>query len=130
MLVKQMMAYGVLMVAGLIVVGCSKSPEQMPTAGAPARAGASEGHSHDGWWCNEHGVPEDVCARCNAKLVADFKAKADWCKEHERPDSQCFICHPEKEDEFAARYEAKYGKKPPKPQAGEEHEHHGDDTES
>lgn len=30
------------------------------------------------------------------------------------PDSQCFICHPEKEAEFAADYEARYGKKPPK----------------
>ena len=76
-------------------------------------------HSHEGWWCNEHGVPEEVCALCNAKLVADFKAKGDWCKEHDRPDSQCFVCHPEKEAEFAALYEAKYGKKPPKPTCGE-----------
>ena len=56
------------------------------------------------------------CALCNSKLVADFKAKGDWCEKHNRPDSQCFICHPEKEAEFAALYEAKYGKKPPKPE--------------
>jgi hypothetical protein len=48
-------------------------------------------------------------------LVAKFKADGDWCKQHDRPDSQCFVCHPEREAEFAAQYEAKYGKKPPKP---------------
>src|SRR5262245_33968268 len=71
-------------------------------------------HTHEDWWCAEHGMPEQVCALCNIKLVADFKAKGDWCKEHERPDSQCFACHPEKQAEFAAQYEAKYGKQPPK----------------
>jgi cobalt-zinc-cadmium efflux system membrane fusion protein len=130
MFVKQTLVCGVLMVSGLTVAGCGMSPEKSPTVAAPTKATASEGHSHDGWWCDEHGVPEDVCAQCNAKLVADFKSKGDWCKEHERPESQCFICHPEKEDEFAARYEAKYGKKPPKPHESDEHEHHGDDEKS
>lgn len=73
------------------------------------------GHSHDGWWCDEHGIPEAECAQCDAKVAAAFQKKGDWCKEHDRPDSQCFICHPEKADEFAAKYEAKFGKKPPKP---------------
>jgi cobalt-zinc-cadmium efflux system membrane fusion protein len=118
------------MVAGLGIAGCVKPAEKSPVAAAASRAESSEGHSHDGWWCNEHGVPEDVCAQCNAKLVAGFKAKGDWCKEHELPDSQCFVCHPEKEAEFAAQYEAKYGKKPPKPNEGEEHQHHDDDAES
>ncbi|MBS0205789.1 MAG: RND transporter [Planctomycetes bacterium] len=76
--------------------------------------GKSE-HAHDGWWCNEHGVPEAECALCNSRIAADFQKKGDWCKEHDRPDSQCFICHPEKLDAYAARYEAKFGKKPPKP---------------
>lgn len=78
---------------------------------------ADAGHSHDGWWCPEHGVPEEVCALCSSKVAADFKAKGDWCKAHDRPESQCFICHPEKEAEFAAQYEAKFGEKPPKPEA-------------
>jgi cobalt-zinc-cadmium efflux system membrane fusion protein len=95
--------------------GCGHSP-------LPPQADVAEtGHKHDGWWCDEHGVPEEVCARCDTKLVADFKAKGDWCNEHDRPDSQCFVCHPEKEAEFAAQYEAKYGKQPPKPEA-EAHE--------
>jgi hypothetical protein len=100
--------------------GCAKpnAPPPATTEAAHEHEGhGHEGHTHGGWWCGEHGVPEEVCALCSPKLVADFKAKGDWCKEHERPDSQCFICHPEKEAEFAAQYEAKYGKKPPKPQS-------------
>ena len=100
------------------LVGCSHS------GSTPVAHVAEAGHNHDGWWCDEHGVPEEVCARCNTKLVADFKAKGDWCKDHDRPDSQCFVCHPEKEAEFAAQYEAKYDKRPPKPEGdGHEHEH-------
>lgn len=76
----------------------------------------SDVHNHDGWWCDEHGVPEEICAQCNTKVAGDFKAKGDWCKEHDRPNSQCFVCHPDLEHAFAVQYEAKYGKKPPKPQ--------------
>ncbi|MHB8972733.1 MAG: RND transporter [Pirellulaceae bacterium] len=67
-------------------------------------------------WCVEHGVPEDICAQCNAKVAADCKQKGDWCEEHERPESQCFLCDPQREAKFAAEYEAKNGSKPPKPQ--------------
>ncbi len=74
---------------------------------------AEAGHKHDDWWCDEHGVPEEVCARCNTKLIAEFKAKGDWCKEHDCPNSQCFACHPENEAVFVAQYEAKYGRQPP-----------------
>ena len=97
-------------IAAASFVGCSHSASNLDAHVADA------GHKHEGWWCDEHGVPEEVCARCNTKLVADFKAKGDWCKEHDRPDSQCFLCHPEYEAAFAAKYEAKFGKKPPKPE--------------
>ncbi len=102
---------GIGLVLGIVTVGCSK-----PAAGPPVaeNSATSEEDGH-GWWCSEHGVPEEVCVLCNNKLVADFKAKGDWCTEHDRPDSQCFVCHPEKVVEFAAIYEAKYGKQPPKP---------------
>ena len=43
----------------------------------------------------EHGVVERLCARCNPKLAAVYKAKGDWCAEHSRPESQCVLCHPE-----------------------------------
>ncbi|MCE9565869.1 MAG: RND transporter [Planctomycetes bacterium] len=64
-------------------------------------------------WCPEHGVPESICTRCNASLVAGFKAKGDWCDEHGLPDSQCFKHHPELKKKFAAAYKAQYGKEPP-----------------
>ena len=95
--------------------GCNKSTDKPNSSPPPTKVSAEE-HSHDGWWCDEHGVPEEVCAQCNLKLTAEFKAKGDWCDTHDRPDSQCFVCHPEKEAEFAAQYEAKYDKHPPKPQ--------------
>ncbi len=97
-------------VAMLGLIGCNRAAENIVPA-----AQASEGHSHEGWWCDEHGVPEEICALCSAKIAADCKAKGDWCQEHDRPESQCFICHPEKKAEFATLYEAKYGKLPPDP---------------
>jgi cobalt-zinc-cadmium efflux system membrane fusion protein len=48
-------------------------------------------------------------------LAAEYKKKGDWCKEHNRPESQCFLCNPKRAAKFAAEYEAKYRKKPPKP---------------
>lgn len=77
-------------------------------------AHADHKHDHSHWWCDEHGVPEEVCGLCNSKLAAEFQKKGDWCDEHDRPDSQCFICHPDLQAKFAAEYEAKYGKQPPK----------------
>ena len=127
---KRMTAIGALAIAGLGFLGCNQSPERAAPNAAPATEVSNEGHSHDGWWCNEHGVPEEVCAQCSTKLAADFKAKGDWCKEHDRPESQCFACHPEKEAEFAAQYEAKYGNKAPKPHDSEGHEHHDSDAKS
>jgi cobalt-zinc-cadmium efflux system membrane fusion protein len=93
----------------LLLGGCGQPTGQLP---ADTHSVASD---HSGWWCAEHGVPEEECTRCDASLVAGFKAKGDWCDQHERPDSQCFHCHPEHEARFAARYEAKFGKKPPAP---------------
>ncbi len=128
MSLKGMVALSAIVMAGAWFAGCSKSADK--AGPQPTTNVAGEGHSHDGWWCDEHGVPEGVCAQCDAKLAADFKSKGDWCKEHERPDSQCFVCHPEKEAEFAAEYEAKYGKKPPQPHDGEEHDHQDEETKS
>ncbi len=98
----------------VVAVGCTQNAAQ-PAAGT----GDTETHAageHGGWWCDEHGVPEDVCALCDSKLAAEFQKDGDWCSEHDRPDSQCFACHPELEAKFAAQYEAKYGTAPPKPE--------------
>jgi hypothetical protein len=97
--------------------GCNKeTPKAEGTKGKQVQVAAKadkKGHDHGEWWCDEHGVPEEVCGQCNAKAAAEFKKKGDWCKEHDRPDSQCFICHPELKEKFAAQYRAKYGKEPP-----------------
>ena len=72
-------------------------------------------HDHSGWWCVEHAVPEGECSRCDTSLIAGFKEKGDWCDEHDLPESQCFKCDPKRAEPFIARYEAKYGEKPPAP---------------
>jgi cobalt-zinc-cadmium efflux system membrane fusion protein len=106
-----------LLASTLLVAGCGQTTTEQPAAETtPAAATAGSGHAHSGWWCNEHGVPEEVCGLCDSKLAAEFQRNGDWCREHERPDSQCFACHPELEAQFAAQYEAKEGKKPPKPE--------------
>ena len=125
MLLRNAFIWTAIAAFGISIAACSKSPEKTASASVTDDKVATAGHTHEGWWCNEHGVPEEVCAQCNIKLVAEFKAKGDWCGAHNRPESQCFICHPEKEAEFAALYEAKYGEKPPKPAAEvAEREHH------
>ena len=96
-----------------IIVGCAGEEESKPVAQNEGHE--RDEHDHSGWWCVEHGVPEEECALCQTKLVAEFKEKGDWCDEHDRPDSQCFTCHPENFEKFAARYEAKFGEQPPKP---------------
>ncbi len=45
-------------------------------------------------WCAAHGVPEAVCTRCHAELIAAFQAQGDWCAEHALPESQCVACDP------------------------------------
>ena len=132
MSLRNICAWCALLMLGLTLTACSKSADKSAssTAASDTHSEAS-GDSHDGWWCNEHGVPEEVCALCDPSLVADFKAKGDWCEKHNRPDSQCFICHPDKQGEFAKLFEAKYGTQPPKPTAeGDEHDHeHADEAE-
>lgn len=69
--------------------------------------------SHGGWWCVEHGVPEEQCSMCSSKAAEEFKAKGDWCEEHNRAESQCFICDASRAEKFTMLYEAKVGHKPP-----------------
>jgi len=45
-------------------------------------------------WCSEHSVPETACTRCDASLIAAFKATSDWCEDHGVPKSQCLVCDP------------------------------------
>ena len=105
--------WSALAIACVTICGCGQASSP-PTTPTPASPVAEAGHEHGGWWCAEHGVPEEVCALCNRKVADQFKAKGDWCRLHDCPDSQCFVCHPDREAEYVALYEAKYGSKPPK----------------
>ena len=102
----------IMAVAGMTLSGCGQSAGDSPNL---TETSAAEAAVDDGWWCAEHGVPEAECALCDPSLVAKFKEAGDWCEEHKRPESQCYLCDPARFDKFAARYEAKFGVKPPKP---------------
>jgi predicted small lipoprotein YifL len=108
------LAMGFVLIAVFAIAGCGQrtgAPDASQVAGPEQEAEPT----HGGWWCYEHGVPEQQCAMCDSKLAAELRKNGDWCEEHIRPDSLCFQCHPENAAKFVARYEAKYGKKPPEP---------------
>ena len=71
----------------------TKKTSDGEAGGGHGVAGAVPGSYED--WCGEHGVPESVCTRCNATLIAAFKATGDWCAEHGLPESQCLACNPD-----------------------------------
>ena len=73
--------------ASLPTVAAEGQPAGTPASTSPPHATKQEK-------C-EHGLQKTICARCNPKLAAVYKAKGDWCGEHERPESQCVPCHPE-----------------------------------
>jgi len=81
--------------------GCARDRDDARTAANAERAaaggtaGAGAGAA-EGAMCEEHGVLEAVCTKCNPALAAVFRAKGDWCAEHDLPESICPICHPER----------------------------------
>ena len=95
--------------------GAAPEPAQSADDADPGATSAVVAVDDAGWWCTEHGVPEEVCARCSSQVAKDFQEKGDWCEEHNRAESQCFICHPELETKFAEQYATKFGQQPPKP---------------
>jgi hypothetical protein len=105
--------------AAFLVLGCNHS-ENKGGDHAKAKAKASEKAEADdgghGWWCEEHGIPEDICGQCTKEYRDKQKAAGDWCETHKRLQSQCFLCDPALyEKVFEPMYVAKYGKKPPRP---------------
>lgn len=72
---------------------------------------------HEGWWCQEHGVPEEICSLClpDAEVKKRFKDNGDWCKVHDRAKSQCFKCEPALFKKYEDMYVAKFGNKPEPP---------------
>ena len=83
------------LVAALALSSCKgkASPKSEPPATEAAKEGA---------FCEEHGVLEAVCTKCNPKLIPVFQAKGDWCEEHGFPMSFCPIHHPERAGRPAA----------------------------
>jgi hypothetical protein len=106
------------LVAGLALLGsgCGRGKENSGAKDGQAqkKPAAVEKDDHSGWWCAEHGLPEDICWACNSAHCKKLKNEGDWCKEHKRPQSQCFKCDPKLVEKFAAVYRAKEGKDPPK----------------
>jgi hypothetical protein len=108
----------------IVLAGCGKDGgggakvDPKGGKGSPAQDKGTEtadkkGHDHSAWWCAEHGIPEEMCSMCSAKVAAECKKKGDWCDKHDRAKSQCFICDASLKEKFAAMYRAKYGKEPP-----------------
>jgi hypothetical protein len=101
----------------MALTGCGQEtpkagqPKTTPTDKGAVAAKKAADHSH--WWCAEHGIPEEECSMCSAKVAKTCKANGDWCEKHDRAKSQCFVCDPSLKEKFAAKYRAKYGKEPP-----------------
>ena len=107
---------GVLASVVLFAAGCARegSPSGPEKGKQPAPVAKKQEHDHSGWWCDEHGLPEEVCDLCNRKYAAAEKKKGNWC-EHNRVKTSCFQCNPGLKEKFAREYEAKYGERPPEP---------------
>ena len=101
----------------LCASGCMQGdgkPGPKTDAQAKAKKDVDESSKHDGWWCDEHGIPEAECSMCSKKVANACKAKGDWCDKHDRAKSQCFKCDPSLKEVYAAKYRAHYpGKEPP-----------------
>jgi hypothetical protein len=111
------MMIGLPVLAALMVaVGCDQKSASTP----PAKAGkdapkVAEGEDdHSGWWCPEHGLPEEVCDLCDKSYRNAEKKKGNWC-EHDRVKTSCFKCNPDLQEKWAKEYEARFGKRPPEP---------------
>ncbi len=76
--------------------GCD-SPSEKPRAGVKAGASVEKGVPDENGMCSLHGVPHELCTKCNPALAQVFKAKGDWCDEHGFPESYCPVCNPNAE---------------------------------
>src|SRR5260221_526163 len=78
-----------------LFAGCSGTKEQKKADDKTEKDGKQpkkdddDDTSDDGFWCNKHGIPEDDCSICSAKVEKECKAKGDWCEQHNRAKSQC-----------------------------------------
>jgi cobalt-zinc-cadmium efflux system membrane fusion protein len=82
-----------LMVVALATQGCAGEAPAKAAAAAPPQAVEPSQAANAPRLC-EHGVPADICTRCNPDLAAVYKEMGDWCGEHGVPESQCLKCNP------------------------------------
>jgi hypothetical protein len=100
--------------------GCNRSDNKNGTRGkadaSVSKKTDKDGEGGHGWWCEEHGIPEEICGLCNKEYRDKKRAEGDWCETHKRLRSQCFKCDPSLyEKVFEPMYVAKYGNKPERP---------------
>ncbi|WP_242344956.1 efflux RND transporter periplasmic adaptor subunit [Anaeromyxobacter terrae] len=91
--------------------GCTRSAPSVEGHGATPEksalgAGAEQVASAGAPKLCEHGVPAELCTRCNPDLIPAFKEMGDWCEEHGVPESQCKKCNPGLTFTTAAKPEA------------------------
>lgn len=103
---RSMTGSALAILAVLAIAGCQNKPATdtsdaakpadtglaVETGDKHAPAGVVPGSYED--WCDEHGVAESACTRCDASLVPAFKAVGDWDDAHGLPKSQCLQCDP------------------------------------
>lgn len=86
---------GTAIAAALVGIGCGRGASPAATGKKPAPAAIQEvaASSETPSLC-EHGVPAELCTKCNPALIPVFKDAGDWCDEHGVPESQCKKCNP------------------------------------
>lgn len=93
-------------------VGCKKPEDKVVAKKDDSKKPAVK---HEGYWCQEHGIPEAICSLCSDEVAEKHKKAGDWCKIHDRALSQCFKCDPSKYKKFEQMYVDNFGKKPEPP---------------
>ena len=84
-----------LLLALVVAAGCSrKGPPSPPTAPASSKTKVLAELVPVAVQLCEHGVPADLCTRCNPSLGEVFKEQGDWCEKHGLPESHCKECNP------------------------------------
>lgn len=78
-----------------LIFGCSDDAPRDGSTPVASPTASDQASVADPELCDEHGVLETVCPKCNPSLAAVFQAKGDWCGEHGFPESFCPICSPE-----------------------------------
>jgi cobalt-zinc-cadmium efflux system membrane fusion protein len=74
--------------------GKAPAAEHKDSATAKTAVAASPADTEQALKLCEHGVPAELCTKCNPDLIEVFKAQGDWCNSHGVPESQCKQCNP------------------------------------